>query len=597
MPESPTPQIEAVTLSAEEQQKQLDTIVEFLKLVHPSLLTENSECVELRGLARDYDSVPFHLRQKSFFTWHLEEKDRTIMEKWLNSRNGFPLCLYSSFYSFDYHNQPYTKAGRPAQKGKVTVAGAMYTEERPLDFDACDLATMTEYDRRFSEYGIQPLWLYSGHGYQAHILLNERVSDQNIMKFLVHLLKAKGFTHVDPKCVDAARVMRLPYTYNCKCFEKSSKHLGERSAPPLCQVVKMSTERISVKQLTDAINRMPIEDMEEYIKALSIRDGFQNNPPDSMPSDAPLPSPAAPDQSEKKATVVRQLPAYPEALIKKMSVPEFPEPIRKMLTCTKQGCRHDSLAFLLHFLCYFLGFAAKETRTILKLWNQGACEPPLENFDKEVSAAWPGYGKYDLTKIARVFGYVDLKGYMAVKSRTEISIPTDLIDNPKKYGCESICPYIAMALLEHDGKPCTMQNIAEKMGGGRKRAGELVSHLVSKNLTYQVAGIRSAGIPDAYKLTKIHPSSKEYYPLEVLVAQDYLKLYKTELSLLLYLRRKCRTVDGSFVINQSTLAEALGCDRTTISKTMAKLEKAGDIDITVRQVDRVISQLSVDILK
>ena len=86
--------IDALTLSPAQQEEQLNTILDFLTLVHPSLPNNNSGAyVELRTLARHQDNVPFVLFKNSYNTWQLREKDIDILRRWLDARNGYPMCM------------------------------------------------------------------------------------------------------------------------------------------------------------------------------------------------------------------------------------------------------------------------------------------------------------------------------------------------------------------------------------------------------------------------------------------------------------------------------------------------------------------------
>ena len=72
--------IDALTLTPAQQEKQLTSIVDFLKLVHPSLVNNTDDaCVELRPLARNQDAVPFILHRNSYNTWQLRDKDVVIL--------------------------------------------------------------------------------------------------------------------------------------------------------------------------------------------------------------------------------------------------------------------------------------------------------------------------------------------------------------------------------------------------------------------------------------------------------------------------------------------------------------------------------------
>ena len=446
---------------------------------------------------------------------------------------------------------------------------------------------MKKYDEMFESIGIHPLWLFSGHGYQAHILLTDKVVGKTL-KYLVKLIRAKGFSHVDPACVDEARMMRLPYTFNAKCFEKRTKYPEERENPPMCHVVKFSDKRVSLKNLIEALESIPTKDMDEYIAALSIRDEVKSLPQNEQSAAGTKPQPV--DAGN------RVMPEYPAGLFEAVKAKDFPTAIKKMLTFTPQGYRHDTMAFLINFLTVYLGITATQTRDILKIWNEKACEPSLENYDAEFSNLWPGSGKYSIRKLAAQHGFIDLKDYLKVRRATEIKIPNQLFDTMNKVKNGAVNVYLAVAMAEHDGVVGDIQTIMryanmKSESNVRKEIKELKKH----QFIYKVDGLRSKGIPDTYKVSQF-PLSGGFYSIEYLVAQDYLTLFSSELCLLLVLRRIC-SHKTDVIVNQTQLGAAIGCTRTNVGKLMKKLEMRGYITITEKYMDKVKFQCMVDVLK
>ena len=580
--------IDALTLSPAQQEEQLNTILDFLALVHPSLTNNNSgACVELRPLARNQDNVPFVLFKNSYNTWQLREKDIDILRRWLDARTGYPMCMYYSVYSYDYDKRTLTKSGKVAQKGKITVEAAKFAEELPLDFDHCDEEEMKKYDEMFESIGIHPLWLFSGHGYQAHILLTDKVVGKTL-KYLVKLIRAKGFTHVDPACVDEARMMRLPYTFNAKCFEKRTKYPEERENPPMCHVVKFSDKRVSLKNLIDALESIPTKDMDEYIAALSIRDEVKSLPQNEQSAADTKPQPI--DAGN------RVMPEYPAGLFEAVKAKDFPTAIKKMLTFTPQGYRHDTMAFLINFLTVYLGITATKTRDILKIWNEKACEPSLENYDAEFSNLWPGSGKYSLRKLAAQHGFIDLKKYLEIRLSNEIKLPYALFDEMGTIKNNAVCVYLAVAIAEHDGVVSDIKIIAELANlKSICTARNCIKELIAKGFIYTVKGWKAKGIPDTYKVSAF-TNNAGFLPLEYLVAKDYINLPAGEVCLLLTLRRVCAH-KTDVIVNQGNLGKAVGCTRNNVSLLMKNLEMRGYIAIARNYMDKVKYQCMVDVLK
>ena len=126
---------------------------------------------------------------------------------------------------------------------------------------------------------IFPHWVFTGHGYHAHILLSEDVHQQDILKEFIEEFKQRGFP-VDEACKDPARLMRLPMTYNCKAFAEGNNE--EMENPVLCESLRYTQYRHSLQELRYKLGQIPI----------------------SKPADAEIPAPkAAPKPNEGKKKI------------------------------------------------------------------------------------------------------------------------------------------------------------------------------------------------------------------------------------------------------------------------------------------------------
>lgn len=569
---------EALVLTGEQEQEQLTTILDFLKLVHPSLKRDgNKAFVELRGIARDYDAVPFHVRNNSYNTCSLRGKDIDILKAWLSKHNGLPTCLYYSVYTYDRWMKTFTKAGKEAQDGKITETAALYCEELPLDFDHIGEKDMKQYDAMFASVGIEPLWVSSGHGYQCHILLTDKISDQSMMQYLVHLVIAKGFAHVDPVCVDKARVMRLPGTFNCKCFEKSTKYPEERQNPPRTAIVKLTTKRMSLNGLVDALNTLPTVDWEEQVKALDIYEQAEQNRLDAQ----------APAEEKEHLK-----PLYSGALEAAIASDGFPLAVKRALTYTPQGFRAQTLAFLMYFLNRYLKFSATAIREDLKIWAEEACVPALENFNEVFSSSWPGTGKYDLKKLSKQHGFFELKTYGHINS--ELYIPNKLLAEISKVGMQSITVYLGLLMAEHDGLQGTIANVSACSSTCSRATRKGLKTLVSKGYVRFIAGNRRGGTPDIYSVSKIQAPGNGYLAVNFLAAKQYVTLPSAELCLFLLLRQNCLYKTDA-IINQTVLSQKLGCDRTYVCACMKSLAKRKFISVEHTYIDKVMYRCAINI--
>jgi len=250
---------EIIRLSADQLEEQLQTAIRFLSAVHPGLLKQDGfrPAIELRpiprGISRDHES--YYSLTWSLNLWDLSEKSVERLRQFLSRHNGQQTCLFYSVFTYDNSKKTLTKKGVPAKTGKITTAGALWAEEIALDFDNITFDDYIELVDRFEAMGLYALWVSSGHGFQAHILLDKPLDDKTLLKKFVYKFRSKGFA-CDDNCTDPARVMRLPGTFNKKCF-KEKKYEAERANPPACRIVQESAERYSLDYILTQLDKLP----------------------------------------------------------------------------------------------------------------------------------------------------------------------------------------------------------------------------------------------------------------------------------------------------------------------------------------------------
>ena len=240
--------IEQIRIDQEQLSQQHQTIIEFLSTVHPFLLTGKDKipCVEIRPLSRGVTEYDYNL-SRSLNLWDLSEKSVERLYKFLELHNGEPYCLYYSVYAYDYDKETYTKTGKKAQKGKITSSAALFTQEIVLDFDHIGEKEWSRLSEYLEQLNIEGIWVKTGHGYQLHILLKQICYDLKLLDKMVEIFRAKGFD-CDEACIDSSRIMRLPETFNCKCFADETYH-EESAHPPYTQIVQMTQRRYDIEYI------------------------------------------------------------------------------------------------------------------------------------------------------------------------------------------------------------------------------------------------------------------------------------------------------------------------------------------------------------
>lgn len=584
---------ERILLSEKELENQLSSIVHFLSVVHPSLTGAASArpCIEIRPIVRGKKDYKL---SRSLNIWDLSEKSISRLKSFLELHNGQPCCLYYSVYCFDNNTDTKTQHGVSGTKGKISINTALYTNEIVLDFDHIGEEEYISLSEKFESLGISPLWVFTGHGYQAHILLNEQIYDKNNLFFMVHLFRSKGFM-CDVACVDAARVMRLPDTFNCKCF-KDKDYAHELSAPPKCYIVNDSSKRYTGQFIIDKLNTLPTVSAvdEEFLSTLSPQQKLPALDHDDL------------DQFSKKNGLT-----YDQIMVlNKLEYPyinkfAIPAPISKMLAHTPKGYRNKVLGFLVRYFKKFLELSERQTYEILSIWAENACKPAYnadEDFDADFKRFYHFYNglNYD-ADLTKKYGYIDFDNLWELRKQ-DIAIPNHFFEEFATLDGKAVRAYLAIKLLEHIKKPTTIEDLAKQLNISERALRPTLQTLVKTNHVYLVKGNRTKKIPHEYKSTKIVPSSTGSQIMSFNDVKAYIsELYEEgsrgngELKLFLYMRYKF--FSGEIFMSQENLGNHIGLKQNSISVITKKLEDKYFISITKKYLSPTIFSCVYSLLR
>lgn len=419
--------------------KQAEKQIKFLKAVYPFLEDEenwNEGAIELRPLQRSKDAKYL----KSYNAWHIQEKDIDALKKFLGMVNGKGYCLYFSGFAFDYQKEVLKADGKKYQKGKINNENSLFTCILPADFDGISYEEFEKEKQRLLDLGIETIDVFTGHGFQSHILLNHRVLDKDIFKKFTELLVAKGFK-VDPAIVDSARILRMPYSFNCKSLDKNSKYYDAKF-PEI----------------------MPTTDTSWTEKRYHMLEIFQKL--QSLPD--VIPETHAMTEIEIKAILTASLIVAEkkklEAEIKEVGqikiqslkdvytmidFEKLPEAIQKMLAGTQPHMRNQVIMFLVPYLRNTLGLSLQTITQIMVKWAE-LSKKDVEFVVSEVHRIY-GYGfkgKHGIytSELAKAYGYLEeLSEY---KRDNKIIIPNSIFKDFDAIVDGSVRIYLAMKLAE-----------------------------------------------------------------------------------------------------------------------------------------------------
>lgn len=567
-----------------ELEAQAKTIIGFLRTVHPELndKTYQTSCIELRPINRSPKEFNIRLN-RSLNLWRLDEKSIDLLKDYLEKHNGQPYCMYYSVFAFDYGKDAYTKAGKKAIKGKITSDSAMFANEVVLDFDNIDYITFEKCFKALEQVGIEGLWVFTGHGYQMHLLLNESLYEERNLYKLVYLFRAKGFM-CDTSCVDSARLMRLPFTYNCKCFT-NEEYDEEYNNPPLCKIVKETDKRYSFNEIIDKISSLQTvnpKDEELYLKSLKeVKQQANDNI----------------NVQEENGDIVFNRVEYPEYLL----LNELPNPIIKMLHDTPLGYRNSALGLLIKYFKQYLLFSKQQIFEVLNIWAAYACDPaynPLD-FEKDFERLYHIGGMNYSSELAKQFGYIDFENQIQLHRDNKIFISNSIFQSLDFIDGNILRVYLAVKILEHGNnaddeyhEPITINAIADVTGMSLPTLKRILPLTRKLQLLYVKRGSKRDGEPNTYHCNQINNFDAGFKALSVNDLEVYLstskrlRLTNSELKLYLFMLYKFYTKDRAMSLKK--IGKHIGCAESTVSEMVTSLRKKKYLNVEKIYKDNVV---------
>lgn len=396
------------TLSPEEVLAKTETIWEMLKATHyylddaeiqgrknwlngavPTQETGHNLAVEIRPLRRDTKSpfmmshLVYRFDESEFERFHefMKERHKLVKSRETGEARVIPIDLYFGVYAIDMHAPCLNSKGEET-KSYTTKTNAHCTAILPIDLDGVTHDEYLECQALFESKGIETYTIFSGHGYQIHVILDAPQTDLFLLKKWVEAFKGLGIK-VDEKVIDCARILRAPL-YNSKGFKK-----GEIIE---LQVLRTTTKRYNVVEVFKAFGvdyepaKRPLVgpnsrrlfkcwDLDAYLSHpyASEHDGWlsgkiKNYIRKNASQGSKMAQKAIPEAEVKSQTPKQVLKATKsklttrkewaddmlnlEKLYPNLNLNEFPIGIIEMLKGFRKGCADDMLTYLTLYLKY-----------------------------------------------------------------------------------------------------------------------------------------------------------------------------------------------------------------------------------------------------
>lgn len=561
-------QKELLILPEWQLEEQLDTICDFLKSVHLTLSGGDGfrPCVELRPINRGEEDF---MLSKSLMLWDLQPESIERLRTFLKRHNGYPACLFYSVFYYDNFRKSTVTNGKSGKSARIHSASALGTSEIALDFDDISFETYTQLVDRFEDMGIYAIWVFSGHGYQAHILLDDNLEDKDLLRRSVYKFRSKGFD-CDPSCVDPARLMRLPYTYNCKCFKDSALE-DEQEDPPFCKIVQGSATRYALDDILSRLDKLPTVSMEDERMYLNER-------------------PTA--QKADRKTAAKQLEAADDAFtVRKVEYPylsnyELPDAVHKMLAFSPHGVRNKVLGYLIRLFKTQYKLGKSQIYEILSIWAKEACEPAYlaEDLKKDFTRLYYEYNGlgYDAV-LAKYFGPIDRQEMITLRKK-DIAISNAFFRDFESLDGKTVRLYLAIKMLEHIDEPATVAKLSELLSISDRALRPTIQDLLKSGHGFIKKGNRRMGIPDTYHTHRGYSlqdgyATFSYNDIKAYITELYDKGSRANGELKLYLFMRWKFYTGDIFMSQEKMGQNINVAQNTISDIVHRLQEKHFIKI------------------
>lgn len=567
---------------------QTNKIANFLKMIKPQLAETGYKEVatEIRPLKRDMASTTF---LQSFTTYRLESDDEEILYNYMNKVNGEGFCLYYSVFDF----------AKDKDNNKINNRNAVYTTILPMDLDNITEYEYLEIKDTLNILGLETIDINTGHGYQIIILLNEKIYDKNILKKFTALLLRKGIP-CDPAIIDSARIMRLPFTFNCKCLDTNSKYYDKELPIPI-QLIDQTEERYSLKYIFEQLNSLSnvIENTisdnvaiaEKTVDYVIEEDGSINTTSEKIEK-------IDFDAIDNNLLKLEDIFTPNSDIFKKYPKIDFnkiPIALVKLLCGTPEGLRNQALLFMIPLFRNKMGFDIVTVKEIITTWGS-LCKPSLDAqfLNNEVTRIYKNgyknvFGKWT-KELTKEYGYFDFKRYNHDKATT-ICISNSSMNKLKGIKSGAFRLYIAMMLEQSNtGDENLDRETLEKITGFSYRT--ISRHLLilmSTGLISKVKSAKKQGKSYRYYINPYFESAKGFTLISKdIVARLLTDVSNTALKLYTYI---CSIIgfnrNRGCWKSQSNLGESIGKKQSCISQLTSFLHKTKFIEKITKTNDFV----------
>ena len=476
--------------------------------------------------------------------------------------------------SIGFLNEIESEDGKKFKKGTVNKQNALFTTILAIDFDGMSYEEFAKEKAKLTALDIETIDIFSGHGFQSIILLEHKVYDKNLLRDFTKLLESRGFK-VDSSIVDSARLLRLPYTFNCKGMDPKQSEYYDKHNPEIFPTtdINWTEKRYHVQDIFKKISSM------ENLKDSYIEKNLDEiNIKDIVAIDTEIPTITTPKKQrqvkELKIKIENTKSHYPMI----SDFDKLPDPVKKMLTETPQGLRNQTIMFLVPFFRNTLGLNIQTIKQIMVVWGEH-CTPKMtqEAVETDVDRIYKkgfkgGFGKYTV-ELRKAYGYLEFNKYTR---NNKIIIPNAIFNDFDVISDGAIRIYLSMKLAKSldDLKELTKEDIQKYADISERTVERNMKDLVSMGYVCKRKENRRLGEKYIYYINPYFSTIEGYTMIEnSLVKLMLQELTDGESKLYIYLCKMIGSSKNECWSSQKYIAKNIGKTQQGISLITDKLSE------------------------
>lgn len=574
--------------------------------------------IEIRTLKRLNGECPAYANHR---VYSFTEKQFLAFRKkmmYLYERD-IPFCTYWSVYNFNSKELAIAKTtGNKAKEwnNRIATNNAVGTSALVMDFDHITEADFLEQKLRLTNLGIETIDIFSGHGYQCYILLNEFSVDKTLLYRFTNLLLSKGFP-VDIKIKDFTRIMRLTNSLNSKeCYKGGN--------PVKTFVLNDTDNRYNIEDVFNKLDTLPTVMQVSY--AINKMKDCEN---DSFDDDFVIYDPEEDVEYKnfnpiKKKNKIENIVKPINTLTKinknslndielqqiypMLKIEELPVPVKLMLSGFQNGYANSALMFLVLYFRDKEGFTLGHIQNVIEklsfldtynyAWDDLNVNAEVKRFFYAREYKYTGIYMNDLQE----FGYMEFPE-LTITDKSILVVNNYVFTKLTEISSKAFMVYLKLLIYNHKTKNISfvLDELKDITGISKRTVQDHLQCLVKVGLLDKKRANRRNKEQYVYFISQFTSQNFGFTKFNIQSLISLLNLNKnkklsdTEFLICLYLKQMCFRDEKHCYPSQDTIGQALGITQQGVSYCFKRIVSNDLISLEKIKIDNIQFRYNIEL--